>query len=58
MKKRYYWTILIAISTTCAYLMDSYTDLKNWQVLLSAAILGGIYEFIVRKIFPTTKKKK
>ena len=35
-----------------------YTDLKNWQIILSAAIFGGIYDFIARKIFSTSKKKK
>jgi len=38
--------------------MASYTDLKNWQIILSAAIFGGIYDFIARKIFSTSKKKK
>ena len=38
--------------------MASYTDLKDWQIILSAAIFGGIYDFIVRKIILTTKKKK
>ena len=58
MRKVNYWAIFIAIFFIYGYLMASYTDLKDWQIILSAAIFGGIYDFIVRKIFLTTKKKK
>tara|TARA_B100000242_G_scaffold234157_1_gene174057 strand:+ start:117 stop:293 length:177 start_codon:yes stop_codon:yes gene_type:complete len=58
MKKGYSWAIFFAIFFIYGYLMANYTDLKNWQIILSAAIFGGIYDFISRKIFSTTKKKK
>ena len=58
MRKGYYWTIFIAIFFIYGYLMASYTDLEDWHIILSAAILGGLYDFIVRKIFCPTKKKK
>ena len=58
MRKVNYWAIFIGIFFIYGYLMASYTDLKNWQIILSAAIFGGLYDFIVRKIFSTTKKKK
>ena len=38
--------------------MTSYTDLEDWQIILIAGILGGLYDFIVRKVFSPTKKKK
>ena len=58
MRKVNYWTIFIAIFFIYGYLMACYTDLKDWQIILSGAIFGGTYDFIVRKIFLTTKKKK
>ena len=58
MKKIYYWTTFIGIFFIYGYSMASYTDLKNWQIILSAAIFGVIYDFIARKIFSTSKKKK
>lgn len=58
MKKIYYWTIFIGIFFIYGYSMASYTDLKDWQIILSAGIFGGIYDFIARKIFSTSKKKK
>lgn len=58
MKKIYYWTTFIGIFFIYGYSVASYTDLKNWQIILSAAILGVIYDFIARKIFSTSKKKK
>lgn len=58
MRKVNYWAIFIGIFFIYGYLMASYTDLKNWQIILSAAIFGGIYDFILRKIFPSNRKKK
>ena len=58
MRKGYYWTIFIAIFFIYGYLMASYTYLEDWQIILSAAILGGLYDFIARKIFSPTKNKK
>ena len=54
MRKVNDWAIFIAIFFIYGYLMASYTDLKDWQIILGAAIFGGIYDFILRKIFPTT----
>ena len=42
MRKVNYWAIFIAIFFIYGYLMASYTDLKDWQIILSAAIFGGI----------------
>tara|TARA_X000000950_G_scaffold143135_1_gene177357 strand:- start:35 stop:196 length:162 start_codon:yes stop_codon:yes gene_type:complete len=51
MKKFTYYLIFIPFFIIYGWIMQSFTEIGIWGIIISAGFLGGVFSFLFRKYF-------